>query len=104
MAKAFQKSDIGGLAIRNVNQDKRIDFGFISQFGIGFLSSFQVAEKIVIKTRKANRPGLMITISGLRDYFEFLAGVVEEKRSTPRDAIAGKTKVLPSLNEMTPLR
>jgi hypothetical protein len=56
--------------IRSVNQDKRIDFGFISQFGIGFLSSFQVAEKIVIKTRKANHPGLMITISGLRDYFD----------------------------------
>lgn len=56
--------------IRNVNQDPRIDFGFISQFGIGFLSSFQVAEKIIIKTRKALFPGLMITISGLRDYFD----------------------------------
>ncbi len=56
--------------IRNVNRDPRIDFGFISQFGIGFLSSFQVAEKIIIKTRKALFPGLMITISGLRDYFD----------------------------------
>ena len=56
--------------IRNVNRDPRIDFSFISQFGIGFLSSFQVAEKIIIKTRKASFPGLMITISGLRDYFD----------------------------------
>ncbi len=56
--------------IRNVNRDPRIDFGFISQFGIGFLSSFQVAEKIIIKTRRASFPGLMITISGLRDYFD----------------------------------
>ncbi len=56
--------------IKNINRDKRIEFGFISQFGIGFLSSFQVAEKIVIKTRRANHPGLMITISGLRDYFD----------------------------------
>jgi hypothetical protein len=56
--------------IRDVNRDSRIDFGFISQFGIGFLSSFQVAEKIIIKTRKATFPGLMITISDLRDYFD----------------------------------
>ncbi len=56
--------------IRNINRDSRIDFGFISQFGIGFLSSFLVAEKIVIKTRKISFPGLMITITGLRDYFD----------------------------------
>jgi molecular chaperone HtpG len=56
--------------IRDVNRDPQIDFGFISQFGIGFLSSFQVADKIIIKTRKASFPGLMITISGLRDYFD----------------------------------
>lgn len=56
--------------IRNVNRDPRIDFSFISQFGIGFLSSFQVADQIVIKTRKASFPGLLITINGLRDYFD----------------------------------
>ena len=56
--------------IRDINRDTRIDFGFISQFGIGFLSSFLVAKKIVIKTRKAGFAGLMITISGLRDYFD----------------------------------
>ena len=56
--------------IRDVERDTRIDFGFISQFGIGFLSSFLVAKKIVIKTRKAGFAGLMITISGLRDYFD----------------------------------
>ena len=63
---SFYQSD----EIRNVNRNPRIDFGFISQFGIGFLSSFQVAEKIIIKTRKESFPGLMITISGLRDYFD----------------------------------
>ena len=56
--------------IRDVNRDPRIDFGFISQFGIGFLSSFQVADKIIIKTRRASLPGLMITINGLREYFD----------------------------------
>jgi HSP90 family molecular chaperone len=29
-----------------------------------------VADKIIIKTRKASSPGLMITINGLRDYFD----------------------------------
>ncbi|MEJ2154488.1 MAG: ATP-binding protein [Desulfobacteraceae bacterium] len=48
----------------------RIDLNFISQFGIGFLSSFLVAEKIVIKTRKAGSSGLMISITNLRDYFD----------------------------------
>ena len=62
--------------IRDVNRDSRIDFGFISQFGIGFLSSFQVADKIIIKTRKASFPGLMITISDLRDYFD--VNILEE--------------------------
>jgi molecular chaperone HtpG len=56
--------------IRNVNRNQGIDVSFISQFGIGFLSSFQVADKIVIKTRKTSFPGLMITITGLRDYFD----------------------------------
>ena len=63
---SFYQSD----EIRNANQDARIDFGFISQFGIGFLSSFQVADRIVIKTRKASAPGLSITISSLKDYFD----------------------------------
>ena len=56
--------------IKDINRDTRIDFGFISQFGIGFLSSFLVAKKIVIKTRKAGFAGLLITITGLRDYFD----------------------------------
>jgi len=56
--------------VRSAKQRSRIDFSFISQFGIGFLSSFLVADKIVIKTRKPDNPGLMITITNLRDYFD----------------------------------
>jgi hypothetical protein len=56
--------------VRSARQRSRIDFSFISQFGIGFLSSFLVAAKIVIKTRKADQPGLQITISSLKDYFD----------------------------------
>ena len=69
--------------IRDVNRNARIDFGFISQFGIGFLSSFQVADKIIIKTRKASFPGLMITIAGLRDYFDVKV-LEENSRSAPK--------------------
>ena len=63
---SFYQSD----EIRRINRDARINVNFISQFGIGFLSSFLVADKIVIRTRKPPGPGLMITITNLRDYFD----------------------------------
>ena len=63
---SFYQSD----EIQRINRDTRIDVNFISQFGIGFLSSFLVADKIVIRTRKPPGRGLMITISNLRDYFD----------------------------------
>ena len=63
---SFYQSD----EIKSVNRNPRINIGFISQFGIGFLSSFLVAEKIVIKTRKSGRQGLLITITSLKDYFD----------------------------------
>lgn len=55
--------------IKAINRN-RIDFNFISQFGIGFLSAFLVSDKIVIKTRKNDSPGLQITITNLQDYFD----------------------------------
>ena len=63
---SFYQSD----EVKSVNRDPRIDIGFISQFGIGFLSSFLVADKIVIKTRKGASAGLMITVTSLKDYFD----------------------------------
>ena len=66
---SFYRSD----DIQSVNRDPRIDIGFISQFGIGFLSSFIVAERIVIKTRREASPGMMITITSLKDYFDVRA-------------------------------
>jgi hypothetical protein len=56
--------------VRGARQRSRIDFSFISQFGIGFLSSFLVAEKIIIKTRKTDGRGMRIAIANLRDYFD----------------------------------
>jgi hypothetical protein len=63
---SFYQSD----EIRSVNREPRINIGFISQFGIGFLSSFLVAEKIVVRTRKSGKVGLMVTITSLKDYFD----------------------------------
>ncbi len=63
---SFYQSD----EIARVNRDSNIQFSFISQFGIGFLSSFLVAQKIVIKTRQADSDGFIITITHLDDYFD----------------------------------
>jgi hypothetical protein len=45
-------------------------FSFISTFGIGFLSTFMVADQIRIRTRKPSDKGLKITIADFRDYFD----------------------------------
>ncbi len=50
--------------------NSRVDASFISKFGIGFLSSFLAAEQVVVTTRKAGQPGLLITIHTLQDYFD----------------------------------
>ncbi|MCP3874741.1 MAG: hypothetical protein GY699_16515 [Desulfobacteraceae bacterium] len=66
--------------IKSINQN-RVDFNFISKFGIGFLSSFLVSDKIVIQTRKNDSPGLLITITNLQDYFDV--------RFAPEDCATG---------------
>jgi Histidine kinase-, DNA gyrase B-, and HSP90-like ATPase len=45
-------------------------FSFISTFGIGFLSTFLVADRIHIRTRKPSGKGLAITIVDFNDYFD----------------------------------
>jgi hypothetical protein len=45
-------------------------FSFISTFGIGFLSTFMVADHIRIRTRKPSGKGLAITITDFKDYFD----------------------------------
>jgi len=45
-------------------------FSFISTFGIGFLSTFMVADQIRIRTRKPSDKGLKITIADFKDYFD----------------------------------
>ena len=56
--------------IANINRNQNLQFSFISRFGIGFLSSFLVADKIIVTTRKAGSDGLVITISRVDDYFD----------------------------------
>ncbi len=45
-------------------------FSFISTFGIGFLSTFLVADRIRIRTKKPSGKGLAITIADFKDYFD----------------------------------
>ena len=47
-----------------------LQMDFISNFGIGFLSTFLVARRIIVRTRKQGSPGLLITISDIGDYFD----------------------------------
>lgn len=63
---SFYQSD----EIVRVNRDANIQFSFISQFGIGFLSSFLVSRQVVIKTRQAGSEGFIITITHIDDYFD----------------------------------
>ena len=63
---SFYQSD----EIMRVNRDASIQFSFISQFGIGFLSSFLVARQVIIKTRQAGSAGFLITVSHIDDYFD----------------------------------
>ena len=70
---SFYQSD----EIVRADRDANIQFSFISQFGIGFLSSFLVAQQVIIKTRQAGSRGFVITVSRIDDYFD--VRVLEEK-------------------------
>ena len=70
---SFYQSD----EILRADRDANIQFSFISQFGIGFLSSFLVAQQVIIKTRQAGSRGFVITVSQIDDYFD--VRVLEEK-------------------------
>ena len=63
---SFYQSD----EIVRADRDASIQFSFISQFGIGFLSSFLVARQVIIKTRQAGSKGFAITVSHIDDYFD----------------------------------
>jgi len=70
---SFYQSD----EILRINRDAKIQFSFISQFGIGFLSSFLVAQQVIIKTRQAGSDGFIISITHIDDYFD--VRLVEDK-------------------------
>jgi len=63
---SFYRSDEFSDAISSSD----LRFSFISTFGIGFLSTFMVADQIRIRTRKPSEKGLKITIADFRDYFD----------------------------------
>lgn len=76
-----------------------IDIGFlpISSFGIGILSCFMVADRIIIRTKKNPGTGLEIIIHDVRSYFEVREDdsisqgtevkVIFKKNSSPVDCL-----------------
>ncbi len=56
--------------IGRISKNTALEVGFISNFGIGFLSTFLVARRIRVRTKKAGAPGLSITITDIGDYFD----------------------------------
>ena len=63
---SFYRSDEFSDAVNSSD----LRFSFISTFGIGFLSTFMVADQIGIRTKKPSDKGLKITITDFRDYFD----------------------------------
>jgi len=70
---SFYQSD----EIVRANRSADIQLSFISQFGIGFLSSFLVARQVIIKTRQAGSDGYRIAVSQIDDYFD--VRILDEK-------------------------
>jgi len=55
--------------VDNLSGDKKKDVGLIGQFGVGFYSSFMVAEKVEVLTRKAGSDTAHLWVSdGLGEY------------------------------------
>jgi hypothetical protein len=49
--------------------NQNLKFAPVSELGIGFLSCFMIAERIVIDTKMEDKQGLIIEIDDLSDYF-----------------------------------
>ena len=56
--------------VGHLSKDSNLQVSFISNFGIGFLSTFLVARRIVVRTCRADSTGLLITITDIGDYFD----------------------------------
>lgn len=63
---SFYRSDELG----DLSPESGLNVHFISNFGIGFLSTFQVARRVMVRTRKAGAQGLIITIYSIDEYFD----------------------------------
>jgi hypothetical protein len=49
--------------------NQQLKFTPVSELGIGFLSCFMIAEKIIVETKMENKQGLLMEIDDLSDYF-----------------------------------
>lgn len=58
----------GSLDFKSLNKEKLEDLSIIGQFGVGFYSSFMVADKIEVHTKKDGENGLLWTSEGAEGY------------------------------------
>ena len=74
--------------------EKELDFTPVSELGIGILSCFMVANKIVVETKTDNSDPLLIEIDDLSDYFFVREGKRKDTGTTVtlflKDSIKGK--------------
>jgi hypothetical protein len=61
---------------------KSFEFTPVSELGIGFLSSFMIADRILVDTKKEKSPSLQIEIEDISDYFLVQAGKREYSGTT----------------------
>ena len=90
MSEEEVKENLGTIAksgtkkfIENLTGDSNKDSQLIGQFGVGFYSSFIVADKVTVKTRKAGQDKSSATkwVSNGKDGFS-LETITKEKRGT----------------------
>ena len=58
----------GSLDFKSINKDKMDDLSIIGQFGVGFYSSFMVADKIEVRTKKEDEQALLWASEGAEGY------------------------------------
>jgi len=83
MTKAILKNHFSviGKSISQEFSDSSGNFDLISQFGIGFMSTFIVAEKVIVDTKSDDEEQIIFEINDVFKGFNYIKPSIENKRS-----------------------